>query len=275
MLLSARKRCRRLATWQGQAREGIDVTNPNPPPALVDALTKHYTDLYQLGQETVRLELAKQRRDMGKQLDDPANVAEGAVAAGRLDRARQRGEHSARQIVNAVSQRLGRAQISGLLKPDALQTAAEQAATGQLHLEALTNAAASINDGRNDAGSSAPDVVGAIYTSVMDERACDPCIAADTGAVLPPDEALALGPPNPDCAGGDRCRCMLVWVLSDDPAAATMLDAEDQVQLLLRALDERRTPPTPPKPKRTRKKILRDEDGQMTGIEEEEISDGS
>jgi hypothetical protein len=54
----------------------------------------------------------------------------------------------------------------------------------------------------------------------MDERSCDPCVASDDGKLLSPDEAITLGPPNPNCLGGDYCRCMLVWVLSSDPAAA-------------------------------------------------------
>jgi hypothetical protein len=48
---------------------------------------------------------------------------------------------------------------------------------------------------------------------------CEPCITADSGTMLSPQDAVLLGPPNPDCQGGDFCRCTLVWVLSDDPAA--------------------------------------------------------
>jgi hypothetical protein len=200
-------------------RENGDLARFDAPPDLADALTAHYEDMYQLGRATVADELARQRRALGMQLDDPGDLAAGGAAGERLKRARQRGEHSARNIVNKVREGLGRAQITGLLKPSDLQTAAEQAAASALRMEALANTAAMVNDGRYDQAASDSQVVGAFYTSVMDDRSCDPCITADNGVLLSPQEAVALGPPNPYCAGQDRCRCALVWVLSPDPAA--------------------------------------------------------
>jgi hypothetical protein len=202
-----------------QVANGVPVTDAQAPPELADALTKHYEDLYQLGHATVRSELERQRQALGKTLDDPVDAAGGDLAASRLARARQRGEHSARNIASKISERLGRDQITGLRDASALQLRAEQAATAQLRSEALTNTAPMINDGRGDAASSANDVAGGIYTSCMDERSCDACIAADTGDILPVADAMALGPPNPDCEGGDFCRCLILWVLSGDAAA--------------------------------------------------------
>ncbi len=221
---AARLAAQRIAE---QARNGQPLGQLDAPQDLVDTLTHHYQQLYQLGRDTVNVELARQRRALGpKALDDPTIVAAAAATGSRLERARHRGEHSARQIVNAVTQRLGRAQISGLLQPGELQTAAENAAAGQLRVEALANTAASINDGRADSAVTASDIAGAYYTSVMDERSCDECVKADDGKLLSPDEAVALGPPNPLCAGQDRCRCALVWVLSSDPAALATVIGE-------------------------------------------------
>jgi hypothetical protein len=70
-----------------------------------------------------------------------------------------------------------------------------------------------------DSALSASDIVGAYYTSVLDERTCGECEKADDGVLMSPDQAVALGPSNPNCAGSDRCRCMLVWVIRGDPAA--------------------------------------------------------
>lgn len=53
---------------------------------------------------------------------------------------------------------------------------------------------------------------------------CDECARADDGRLLKPGDAIALGPPNPLCAGQDFCRCALVWVLSDDAAALQAVD---------------------------------------------------
>lgn len=191
------------------------------PQELTDALTQHYEQMYHLGHQTVTHELQKQRASLGRKLDGPTDAS--TVVAGRLARARQRGEHSARNIMNRVGEVLGRQRITGLKQPTEIQTAAERAAKAQLRVEALSNTAASVNDGRYDGAMSAGDVVGGVYTSVMDERSCDPCIDADTGDILSPEEAVGLGPPNPDCEGGEYCRCAIVWTVSTDPAAMSMV----------------------------------------------------
>lgn len=201
-----------------QIANGVPVSSLEPPQALIDALTNHYGTLYELGQQTVGLELAKQRNVLGKQLDDPVGTDAG-LGAGKLARVRARGEHSARNIVNRVTEQLGRDQITGLKDTTALDANARQAATAQLRKEALSNVTATVNEGRNDKATASPDVVGAFYTSCLDENSCEPCVSADTGTMLAPQDAVLLGPPNPSCDGGDFCRCTLVWVLSDDPAA--------------------------------------------------------
>ena len=213
-----------------QAANGAPVTERvDPPQDLVDALTKHYTDLYQLGRGTVATELAAQKAHLAKlgkpvkQLDDPPpnNGPDAGDAAGayiRASRAGDRAEHSARNIMNAIQQHLGRDTITGLKDNQALQDTAVRAGTGQLRVEALANTAAQVNDGRADEALNS-QAVGAYYTAVLDNDTCDPCGTADDGTLLSPDEAVAIGPPNPNCAGGDKCRCALVWVMSDDPAA--------------------------------------------------------
>jgi 8-oxo-dGTP pyrophosphatase MutT (NUDIX family) len=201
-----------------QVANGTPVNAMTAPPELADALTQHYADLYALGHQTVQLELGKQRAALGKQLDAPA-TADAGLTGSRLARARARGEHSAQNIVNRVTEQLGRDQITGLKDAGTLNTLARQSATAQLRKEALANVTATVNDGRNDAATGSPDVVGGYYTSCMDATSCDPCIEDDTGELLAPSDAVALGPPNPDCLGGDFCRCTIIWVLSDDPAA--------------------------------------------------------
>lgn len=296
-----------------QASEGR-TPEGEPPAELVDALTRHYEDMYRLGQQTVADELARQRAALGKQLDAGDTTAGAAAGGSRLGKARERGEHSAQNIMNKVKEIVGRSAITGLKTEPATTKAAEQAAVGQLHLEALNNVAAQINDGRAAAATAAPDVVGAYYTAVLDPNTCGECEKADDGTLLSPDAALALGPPNPDCDGGDRCRCMLVWVLSNDPAAVQMLESFAQPEgRLLRALEQshqqhrelidalagEKQPPTievhphvelsvpetkvevkpeitvkvpkPPRRRRTRTRVIRDEKtGEVVGSESEE-----
>lgn len=180
---------------------------------LAEALHGEYQRLYHVGHQTAMAEIAGQR----KTLMSPTDVA--AAVGARLARARQRAEQSAQNIAHEITKRVAQAQIAGLKEAPALTASALEAAKRQLHQEALDNASAQINDGRFDAASANPDVVGAYYTSVLDSNTCDDCEAADTGDLLTLDDAEQLGPPNPDCQGGDRCRCMMVFVTSSDPTA--------------------------------------------------------
>lgn len=199
-----------LAARQLASQAASNRPAPVDKTPLADAIHTSYRDLYQVGQQTATDELAKQRQLMSPTLE---------AAGARVGRAASRALLSAGNVVHAVQAKLGSAATTGLLDGAALQDIAEQAAIGQLHLEAMLNASASINDGRYDAAA-AHGAVGGYYTSVLDGNTCDNCEAADTGDLLTLDDAAALGPPNPDCDGGDRCRCMIVFTTGDDPTAS-------------------------------------------------------
>jgi hypothetical protein len=186
-----------------------------PPQELVDALQSELTRLYKVGEETVGEELAKQRLALGAQLASPGAAG---PAASLLARARKRARIAAQNVAAQVARAVERQVAAGVTDAAVLQRGAEEAATGALRAEAVANAATSINDGRRAAAMEAGDVTGGIYTAVLDNSTCDECELADDGIVREPDDP-ALEVPNPNCAGGERCRCMVVWVLSDDPAA--------------------------------------------------------
>lgn len=48
------------------------------------------------------------------------------------------------------------------------------------------------------------------YSALLDQNVCDPC-AADDGETAA-DESELTPAPNPDCAGGDWCRCFHVFI---------------------------------------------------------------
>jgi hypothetical protein len=173
---------------------------------LADAIQGEYERLYRVGHQTVVDELAKQQKQL-----DVASVL-GAVGA-RFGRARVRAENSAVAIANAISAKVAQVNVAGVRDAG---VAASQAAAGQLHLEALSNASPQIGDGRYDAAVANGAVAG-VYTSVLDDNTCDDCEAADTGDVQELNDLPDC--PNPDCQGGDRCRCMIVYLMSDDPSA--------------------------------------------------------
>lgn len=204
-------RLARTLAQRGKAGRKLSLT---PPQDLVEALQGELTRLYQIGHATVSDELAWQRKAMGTQLASGTAVG----GAGLLSRARRRARVGAQHITSQTARAVERATTNGITDELALQRAAEQAATGALRVEAVANASQSVNDGRTSAARAATDVVGGIYTSVLDPNTCDECAVADDGVIREPDDA-ALEVPNGNCAGSERCRCMVVWVLSDDPTA--------------------------------------------------------
>jgi hypothetical protein len=54
-----------------------------------------------------------------------------------------------------------------------------------------------------------------VYTAILDENLCDPCHASDgMEVVFESEEYYDNEPPNRNCAGGDRCRCMYVFIFA-------------------------------------------------------------
>jgi hypothetical protein len=182
-------------------------------------LRRHFNGLYDLGRATVKNELAKQRRRL-RTLDDGVSGPDEQ----RRIRTKLRAQHSADLIGQATNAALTKAAIAGVAV-SSLQQIAEQAATRELHAEAMEGSPQSIADGRTDVATSDPNVVGGYYTAVMDANTCEVCDEADTSQMLTVEEAEGQAP-NPNCEGGGRCRCMIVWVLSNDPAALGIVAGE-------------------------------------------------
>lgn len=66
-------------------------------------------------------------------------------------------------------------------------------------------------NGRIDQGNSYGDEIGSVfYAAVLDSGTCGPCEARD-GEEIDADQVASMIP-NPDCEGGDRCRCQPVYV---------------------------------------------------------------
>lgn len=205
----------------------VATSRPIPPDLstadIEAALRSEMERLHQIGHQTVVDELAMQHRQLGT---SPSTQLAGGVLASTagagLRNARKRAQLAARNILNEIEKAIQRLGVTGVTGGAALQQAGEAAATKALNLEGKLNAAGGINAGRADAAkANSGDIAGGIYTSVLDERTCDQCQIADDGIVRALDDPvlLSIEPPNPLCAGGDFCRCMIVYVLADDPAA--------------------------------------------------------
>ena len=74
-------------------------------------------------------------------------------------------------------------------------------------------------DGRQAGYEQYSDEIGqVIYSALLDINTCEACATADGQEGATPDDIPDA--PNPDCDGGDRCRCVHVYVFSDEGKAA-------------------------------------------------------
>lgn len=62
----------------------------------------------------------------------------------------------------------------------------------------------------------------AVYSAILDENVCSVCEAADgTEVALDDPEYQELMPPNKNCLGKTKCRCIWVYVFKEEQAAVT------------------------------------------------------
>jgi hypothetical protein len=68
-----------------------------------------------------------------------------------------------------------------------------------------------INIGRTDEAEARSDEWERVeYSALLDQNVCEPCAAEDGQTAG--DEGDLQPAPNPECAGGENCRCFLVYV---------------------------------------------------------------
>jgi hypothetical protein len=192
----------------------------DPPSELVDAIEAELRSLYDTGRQTVRDELGSQAHGAPLFLDamdrsDPAPSA--------LERLRARAAAAADAIRAAVAQALHRTSLHRGTGPADLQLAAERAAQAGLKAAAQDHAAAALNAGRVDEADASSDLIaGTYYTSILDSSRCRDCASADDDVLRPLNDPVRLAhiPPNPQCLGGGRCRCLEAYVMKSEDAAA-------------------------------------------------------
>jgi hypothetical protein len=72
-------------------------------------------------------------------------------------------------------------------------------------------------NGRNEQADTMRDEIStAYYSAIMDQNTCDACAPFDGQQHDPGDESYVT--PNPNCLGGDRCRCVTIYVFRDQAA---------------------------------------------------------
>ena len=189
-----------------------------PTNDLSQAIAATLSGLFVTGRHTVVEELQRQRLgqsadwmlDAGGPEDVPA--ADARVIA-------QRAQAAADAIRAATQAALASSAFIRGASDASTQAAAEQAAMGALRSQAQAHASGVLNAGRTtQAAADAGQIKGSRYTSILDGRRCAACALADDDVLRPLDDPVRLArvPPNPDCEGGGRCRCMEAFELLDE-----------------------------------------------------------
>lgn len=92
-------------------------------------------------------------------------------------------------------------------------TITNQLESGAFRSDSLFVTTKAFNTGRDEAARILGGVTEVEYSAILDSSTCSPCMAMDgQTADFGTPEHDAMVPPNRDCDGGDRCRCVLVFI---------------------------------------------------------------
>lgn len=97
------------------------------------------------------------------------------------------------------------------------RTVQRQLDSGAFRSDASLLTSRALNVGRDEAARIMGGVDEVEYSAILDNETCQPCMDMDeTRAEFGSPEHDAMLPPNRDCDGGSRCRCILVFVKGDE-----------------------------------------------------------
>jgi hypothetical protein len=196
-------------TYAAAALKGTAVM-PKPGPEVEEAIAGELGALYKTGRATVIRELDRQRTTPAG-ATPPSSIEDDA-----LEDLLRRAKLAAASIAARIWQAVSRAALARPGDVAAIQAAGETEAAAALRAEAQLHAAGSLNAGREDqAQAQAEEVRGSRYTSILDGHRCDPCRSADDDVLRALDDPVRVArkPPNPQCEGGGKCRCLEFYEL--------------------------------------------------------------
>lgn len=186
----------------------------DPPKQATEGLKQTLEEIYSRGRELVLDELRAQgARDLGDI---------GAPSDDDLEFLSDLGDVTVSRVANDVQSRaIGGAAslvVLGIAEGVLLSRLTDDLQAGSVSY--INNAAAEADHaalglGRDAEGSSRSKFISEwYYSAVLDENTDDACAEADGSTSETLDGIPAA--PNPDCAGGGRCRCIHVAVYSDE-----------------------------------------------------------
>lgn len=193
---------------------------PDPTAAFAHLFTEQLTVLHQLGAAAVRRELDAQRTSTPATLTD-ALVDAHMLADSDQDNLAKAGWLAAKAVITTVWTTVQRRLLSGAPEATALD-GGEQAGKSAARSQATQAGPAALSQGREDTADDLAHLIrGARYTSILDANRCEQCALADDGVLRRLDDPVRVKrkPPNPDCYGWDKCRCIEFYELNDEAPA--------------------------------------------------------
>lgn len=113
----------------------------------------------------------------------------------------------------AAAQRFSLAGLTGEELLTAVKTEVSDSSTASIDRIATGAANKVISIGRSDEAEARSDEWDRVeYSALLDQNVCDPC-ASDDGQTATNEDDLQPAP-NPECLGGDYCRCFHAWINS-------------------------------------------------------------
>lgn len=195
-----------------------------PDGKLTAEIETTLSGLYDFGVAQVGAELQRQRS--GAAPADAATVRQAVVAAarGKRDPLGVYADAAVSEFENGITARAVNVALDWRRRPGEM-TVGEQIQRVQEELDkqsdkwvdgvASKGANEAFADGRADGYEQHADEIGSvIYSALLDINCCENCLAADGAEGATPDDIPDA--PNPDCDGGDKCRCVHVFVFSDE-----------------------------------------------------------
>jgi phage gp29-like protein len=193
-----------------------------PDDKLVTRIEEILAEVYEFGERQVEAERERQRAGLA-----PSDAARVRAAEGKRKKRDPLGVYAdgiVGEFVNTLTSRAVNVALDWLRRPGDLSKGEairriEEELDGQsdrwIDGAAAKGANEAFADGRAAGYEERSDEISSvIYSALLDWNTCESCAAADGQEGRTPEDITPV--PNPDCDGGDRCRCVHVFVFSDE-----------------------------------------------------------
>lgn len=178
------------------------------PEYISDDLREELNQIFSQGRSLVASELSKQGKSSGqvKQSDGDEDLDD------LVDLTGSRVSNDIQARVTAAATRFTLLGLTGKALWDAVEKEVGDGSTGWLERAAQGVANKVLNMGRSAEAEDRKDEWERVeYSAILDTNVCSPC-SLDDGQTSTSEDDLSPAP-NPECEGGDWCRCMHVFIV--------------------------------------------------------------